>query len=206
MKKSYLLLFYLLIPQILSTQRKEITFTDAYPPPKLAIDVSDTYIIKAKFTKTGFLKIYPEFYSGNAGIYKLFFKKYIENDDEADIFNSDYFTLEVNSGLLIDATKLDYEIANIFVYVYGSVDFLLFFSLTDELSFPVSTLINQFLLLKNQEITFSLATKGYNEALTIISKNSLRNIDITITNNKKEDITFKDGGFYYPNGYSYHFE
>ena len=100
---------------------------------------------------------------------------------------------------------MDYEIANIFVYVYGSADFYLAFSYADRITFPTTTLINQFLLPKSQTFEFDFYMNGEGESFSLISKNSLRNIGISVTL-EKEDITFKDGGYLYPNGYSYIFD
>ena len=206
MKKFYFLanffIFFSLLYPIISIKRGEITF--GYEK-NYHFEESDTYILKSQFTKGGFLYIYPAFPDeNNEGIFKIFFKKYIDGDTDANILNSDFYTIEVNSGLFIDSNKLDYDMANIFVYVYssaGSVNFYLLFNLVNEISFPETTLINQFLLLKNQEININFYKTKLVDAITIISKNSLRNVDITVTSEQK-DITFTYGGFFYPNGYS----
>ena len=121
MKKFYLIfnffIFCFQYYQILSLQRKNITFKYSDIPPFLRFTQSDTYIVTAKFSRGEFLYIYPFFENSNTGIYKIFFKKYKDNDEEANIFNSDFYTLEVNSGLFIDSNKLDYDVANIFIYI-----------------------------------------------------------------------------------------
>ena len=75
------------------------------------------------------------------------------------------------------------------MYIYSPIDFYLCFLLTDEITFPTSTLIEQFLLQKNQIIKMDFSAKGYNEAFTILSKNSLRNIGITVSIYKGDDVT-----------------
>ena len=130
-----------LILQIFSIQRKEITFKATSLPPTLFFDKSDTYIVKASFTRENYLYIYPIYRGQNKGVFKTYFKKYNETDIEANMLNSDYSTLEVNSGLFIDSTKLDYDVANIFIVGLGQINFYMAFSIVNGISFPSSTLI-----------------------------------------------------------------
>ena len=66
-------------------------------------------------------------------------------------------------------------------------------------------MINQFLLPKSESVELIFELTKENKAFTLISKNSLRNLDLSVIL-KEEDITFKDGGYLYPNGYSYFFD
>ena len=45
-------LFICCIPLIISIEKKEITFKSTSPPPYLALNKEDTYMIKASFAKT----------------------------------------------------------------------------------------------------------------------------------------------------------
>ena len=203
-------LFYIiicsLILQIFSLQRKEITFKATSLPPTLFFDKADTYIVKASFTKENYLYIYPIYRGQNKGVFKTYFKKYNETDIEANMLNSDYSTLEVNSGLFIDSTKLDYDVANIFIVGLGQINFYMAFSIVNGISFPSSTLINQFLLLKGQSMNIKFTLSGdQNDGITVLSKYSLRNIEIELATDEGEIITFNNGGYVYPNGYSFIF-
>ena len=199
-------LFICCIPLIISIEKKEITFKSTSPPPYLELNKEDTYMIKASFAKTKkYLYIGPEFEDDNSGVFRIYFKKYEESDSAPNLLTSEYYTIEVSSGLYIESEKLNYNTATIFIVCYGKVHLYMIFQLTDEISAPKSTRISQFYLPKSSSMNFIYNIKGEgNVVLSIISKFSLRNINIkaTINNKDNEDITFKEGGYLYPNGYS----
>ena len=204
---SYLI-FFTLFYKAFSIERREITFKSTTPIPSVQINKKDLFVVKADFTKGGFLYIYPRFVTQqNLGVFKIFFKKYIKDDEDANIFNSDYYTIEVNSGLFIDSNKLDYETANVFIEGYGSMNFYMSFAIVDKIRFPSSTLINQFSLKKDEKVEIDYSIEDTkNDAITILSKYSLRNVNIKVLTDSNEDITFVNGGYFYPNGYSFFFD
>ena len=79
--------FCCLFYKILSSQHLEITFKGGDVPANIRFTQSDLFIIKSYFSKNKFLYIYPKFNTNNKGSYKIFFKKYKENDEDANILN-----------------------------------------------------------------------------------------------------------------------
>ena len=121
--------------------------------------------------------------------------------------DSEFYTLEVNSGLLINTNGLNYKEVNIFIVGFGSINVYIMLLIVDGITFPQTTLINQFLLPKKTKIQFDYYINDKNEnAISIVSKYSLRNINIKITNQDKSDITSEKGGYVYQNGFSFLFD
>ena len=208
MRKIFILFSFVIYFSLSTVIKKEVEFSSGEEIANVLVNTADTYLVKATFNTKKYLYIYPSFNTNNNGIFKIFFKKYSEKDEVANILNSEFFTLEVNSGLFIDANKLDYNVANVFIVGFGSVNVYMMFQIVDEITFPKTTLINQFLLPKKEkvQIKYSIADTKVNEAITIIAKYSLRNFNIKITNHDKSDITSDDGGYIYPNGFSFLFD
>lgn len=204
------LIFFSLTNQIFSIIKTEISFSTSSQAIYQKIDKEDIYIVKASFTNIKYLYIYPliDINNINKGVFKIFFKKYLDSDETANSLNSDYYTLEVNSGLYINAKNLGYNIANIFIVTYGQINLYMGFIEVDSITVPQTTLVNQFLLPKGEKVTIAYSHNGnkIDDAITVISKYSLRNIEITLTDNYKKDITFENGGYFYPNGYSFIFD
>ena len=181
------------------------------------IDSSDSmyevFQITANFAGKDYLYIYPTYYQyddlKNKGVFKIYFKEYSESDlnTVANYLKSDYSTIELNSELFIKIEDLHYKKASIFFITYGSCMFKANFVYAQSVNFPIyNELINfqlsQFTLKKNEKINISYDLKNYdNDALTILSKTSLRNVNIQLTYNKK-DITKERVANIYPNGCS----
>ena len=195
------LVFICFIHQIKTIIKKKTEFK-AYPGNPVKLSEAGTYIVDSSFVKGKFLYLYPSISSDNGGIFKIYFKEYSE-DEEANILNSEYNTLEVNSALYIDSNKLTYQRANVFIVCYGNINIDLYFSTIDfsyTYEYLEKTGINQFLLPKSQtvQLDFEFYVKS---SLSIISKYSLRNINIKIKKDGKEVPV----NYTYPNGFSFFF-
>ena len=183
----------------------------------IVIDGSDIYQITGNFdTSKKYLYIYPLYVKGkdtiNKGVYKIYFKEFSNSDlnTDANYLQSDFSTIEVNSELFIEIEQLHYKSkkASIYFVVYGKCTFVPKFEYADSVNFPkynskMNFQIAQFTLPKkknNFEIAYDLRNL-YNDALTILSKTSLKNIDIQVVYNKK-DVTKEKLANIYPNGYS----
>ena len=208
MKLYSFLIIFCLVHQISSIIKGSVDFGTGDEPPIYRIRKADTYLIKSSFPKDTykFLYIYPYINTNNKGTYKIFFKKYEENDNEANILNAEYYSLDINSALVIEAKKLDYTTANIFIVAYNSIDIDMRFGLVNNFPVPSVYFLNQFFLPKGQTFEFEyLKETDQIDAIIILSKYSLRNLGIKAKNGKDkptEDITFTRGGYLYPNGYS----
>ena len=181
----------------------------------IIIEGSEIYQITANYnTDNKYLHIYPTYYEYdivNAGMFKFYVKEYSNTDlnTPANYLKSDFSTVEVNSGLYIAVESLHYKDnkASIFVVTYGKCILNIHLVYSETPNFPVYTLINnfqinQFTLPKGKEIEMTFQMKcERNDTLTILSKTSLRNVDIQIIYDKK-DITKDRLACIYPNGCS----
>ena len=208
MRKIIILFSFLIYFSLSAVIKKEVSFKETGSGiDYIQINTANTYIVKATFDTKKFLYIYPEFDPDNKGVFKIFFKKYSQNDEVANILDSEFYTLEVNSGLLINANELNYKEANIFIVGFGSINVYIMFEIVNGITFPQTTLINQFLLPKKTKVQIDYYINDNNEnAISIVSKYSLRNINIKITKHDKSDITSEKGGYVYPNGFSFWFD
>ena len=180
---------------------------------KTIISGSSLYRIHATFNKNGnldkYLYMYPQNYDEEDSriktAFKIYFKKFIDSD--SNYLDSNYSTIDYNSGLFIKIGDLDYDQANIFINGNETFNCLLFFKITTSVSFPgyyaySNFQMNQFILPRSKDITITFGRPhSKDDFLMVFSKTSLRNIDIKVTYNNK-DITYKNGGYYFPNGYS----
>ena len=140
MRNSFFLYFSLLficfIHQIITIEQRQVNFTD-YPGQYVDINKKDTYIVDSYFTKKEgiYLYLYPIIPANNEGIVKIYFKGYSKDDKEANILDCEYYTLEVNSGLIIDSNKLNYQRANVFIVCYGNnnINIKIWFTAIDAL-------------------------------------------------------------------------
>ena len=189
----------------------EITFGD-----KAERELSGTGIFKVVANyKTDvsqkYLYIYPKNYDTemylNKAIFKIYFKEQTNEGTEANYLDSDYSTLDFNSGLFIDIKSLKNNKANIYFIVYDTAEIIIQFRYEDEVSFPKYTIytnlqLNQFKLEKGATKTINYEFQSTkNEYLLILSKTSLRNIEVTV-NYKEKDFTKEIVANLYPNGYS----
>ena len=189
----------------------EITFGD-----KAETELSGTGIFKIVANyKTDvsqkYLYIYPKNYDLemyiNKAIFKIYFKEQSNEGADANYLDSDYSTLDFNSGLFIDIKSLKSNKANIFIIAYETAKILIQYRYMDEVSFPQKTIysnlqLNQFKLEKSSSKTIDYEFQSSeNEYLMILSKTSLRNIEVTV-NYKGKDFTKEIVANLYPNGYS----
>ena len=208
MKLYSFLIIFCLFHQISPIIKGSVRFAIGDNAPIYEIKKAETYLIKASFQDNTYkyLYIYPYINTNNKGTFKIFFKKFEENDNEANIFKAEYYSLDINSALVIEAKKLDYTTANIFIVAYNSIDIYMRFGLVNNFPIPNVYFLNQFLLPKDQTFEFEFLKESSKiDAIIILSKYSLRNIGIKVKNGNDEtteDITFTRGGYLYPNGYS----
>ena len=145
MKLYSFLIIFCLFHQISPIIKGSVRFAIGDNAPIYEIKKAETYLIKASFQDNTYkyLYIYPYINTNNKGTYKIFFKKYEENDNEANILNAEYYSLDINSALVIEAKKLDYTTANIFIVAYNSIDIYMRFGLVNNFPIPnVYFLIN----------------------------------------------------------------
>ena len=142
MRKIIILFSFLIYFSISGVIReKDVTFREIDSEiDNIQVNTANTYIVKAIFDTKKYLYIYPEFDTSNKGVFKIFFKKYSQNDEVANILDSEFYTLEVNSGLLINAKELNYKEANIFIVGFGSINVYITFLIVDGINFPQTTM------------------------------------------------------------------
>ena len=146
MKLYSFLIIFCLFHQISPIIKGSVRFAIGDNAPIYEIKKAETYLIKASFQDNTYkyLYIYPYINTNNKGTFKIFFKKYEENDNEANILNAEYYSLDINSALVIEAKKLDYTTANIFIVAYNSIDIDMRFGLIDRFPRPSLYFLNQF--------------------------------------------------------------
>ena len=209
-----ILIFNSLIILISSSEIKnlpEITFSD-----DAESELSGTGIFKVVANyKTDvsqkYLYIYPKNFDSdmylNKAIFKIYFKEHSNEGTEANYLDSDYSTLDLNSGLFIEIKSLKSNKANIYIIAYDTAKIMIQYRYVDEVSFPKKSIytnlqLNQFKLEKGSTKTINYEFQSLeNEYLIILSKTSLRNIEVTV-NYKEKDFTKEIVANLYPNGYS----
>ena len=179
--------------------KKEFTFTANY---KRNSGYKYLYI---------YTRNYEDKMNSNKAIIKIFFKQISENESSQDIklnyLNSDYSSIDFNSGLFIKMSDLKYDTAKVFILSYETCHLRLEYRYTNEISFPSkfkysNFQLNQFILPKGktEKIDYRIQNQ-YNDYLLILSKTSLRNIEIVVTY-KNSDATEEKLAYLYPNGCS----
>ena len=149
-------------------------------------------------------------YSNKAN-YKIYFKQ-IQNKDSnpyttLNYLNSDYSSIDFNTGLFIRISDLKYSTAFIFVQSFEICNFFIKYKYTNDIIFPTyfdytNFQLNQFILPKGKTELIRYARQhDYNDYLIILSKTSLRNIDVSVIY-KKTNVTDKRLAYLYPNGCS----
>ena len=143
----------------------------------------------------------------NKAIFKIYFKEISNEDSDINYLNSDYSTLDFNSGLFIDISSLKKNKANIYIIAYNHASIKILYTYENDVSFPTkihntNLQLNQFILPKGttKAIDHKVVSLD-NEYLLILSKTSLRNIEILV-NYKEKDYTKEIIANIYPNGYS----
>ena len=166
-------------------------------------------------SKYEYLYIYPkcrdEGLNLNKANIRIYFKQIPSEDSNKDLeinyLNSDYSTIDFNSGLFIRIKDLKEKTAKVFILSYETVNLIIQYRYTNEILFPKyfkysNHQLNQFRLRKGekQNITYTINSE-FSDYLLIFSKTSLRNIDVEVTYEGK--VVNKDKlAYLYPNGCS----
>ena len=205
---------------ILTSEQIEIEFKDKVQSEQLKGKTQYTFI--ANFNrKSGkkYLYIYPsnniDKINSNKALMKIYFKQIQNKNSDKDIslnyLNSDYSSVEFNSGLFIKLSELKYDIAIIYIHSYEICNITLHYKYSDKVDFPPYLMysnfqLNQFILENGdpEPIQYQIGQEE-NFYLLILSKTSLRNIEISGTYNKK-DINKENLAYLYPNGCSFFFD
>ena len=217
MKYNFFLIFLNISCFALISTQSEIQFKDTIQNIELNKNQKQfTFIANYNLkSEKSYLYIYPKNYSDrmnlNKAIIKIFFKQ-IENKDSIkdlslNYLNSDYSSIDFNSGLFIKLQDLKYNTAVIFILSYEECNLIIQYKYADEIDFPSyfkysNFQLNQFILEKGE--TKKLKHKiqqDNNFYLLILSKTSLRNIEVSGTYNS-QDITKENLAYLYPNGCS----
>ena len=179
--------------------KKEYNFTASY---KRSSDYNYLYI----FPKNLENKMYQ-----NKAVLKIYFKQISDKNSNQDLnlnyLNSDYSSLDSNSGLFIELAELTSDKAIVTINSLQPTYLRIYYLYTKEISFPVwyqysNFQLNQFILKKKASKTIKFTLQhDYNDYLLIISKTSLRNIEITVKYNNN-DVTKEKLAYLYPNGCS----
>ena len=215
-------LTYLLIINIfffLNAEIIDIEFEDKENFQTLNNQKEFTFFAKYNLkSEKKYLYIYPTNFNDqlndNKAIIKIYFKE-IPNKDSANEYglnylNSTYSSIDFNSGLLIYLDNLKYGSALIFIRSYEICNLMLKYKYIDKYQFPSYSKysnyqLNQLILEKGetQPINCQIVSKK-NFYLLILSKTSLRNIEVTAKYNNK-DIS-DNQAYLYPNGLSFFIE
>ena len=212
-KMSYIVLF-LIFDLLFITKEQTLDFTEDVKYQDLTDKKEFKFLAKYK-RDSGFnyLYIFPRNFEGeirsNKAIIKIYFKQIPNQDSFQNLnltyLNSDYSSIDFNSGLFINLADLNSDIAIVFVNSYEKCNLRLQYKYSKEISFPSSFTysnfqLNQFVLGKTETIKHHIQG-AYNDYLLILSKTSLRNIDV-IVKYKNNDVTKEKLAYLYPNGCS----
>ena len=219
-KNIDLLLLFLLINSLIvfasGQSITEIQFTSNEKKLKLEGQKEFSYIANYDIKSNNkYLFIYTTNFEDkmyyNKAIYKIYFKVIPDKDsvpsDKLNYLNSDYSSIEFNSGLFINISNLKYNTAFIFVQSDEVINIWFKYKYANEIIFPEFSQysnfqLNQFILPKGEERSILyIQEHDYNDYLIILSKTSLRNIDVSVKY-KKNDVTDKLLAKLYPNGCS----
>ena len=198
---------------IVSTQSTSITFSK--DDQILEIKDKKQFTITANYeleTTYKYLYIYPknpeENLNINKGLIRIYFKQNKGDNQDLNInyLNSDFSTIDFNSGLIIKIKDLQFRTATIFIFSYENFNLIIQYKYTNDIVFPSyfkysNYQFNQFVLAKGakEQITFKMV-HSYNDYLIILSKTSLRNIEVQVTYEEKEANQMLS--YLYPNGCS----
>ena len=219
MKSSKNIIFKLVILSLLFLITFQVTVTFKEDIQKIEIKNTMQYSFTANYdlgTKYKYLYINPknkeENVYKNKAIIRTYFKQISSINSNEDVpinyLNSDYSTIDFNSGLFIEIKDLKEKSATVLILSYETINLLeIEYQYTNNVFFPKYSensnyQLNQFILKngKYHNITFTYDHE-YNDYLLIFSKTSLRNLDVKVTYAKK-DATKEKLAYLYPNGCS----
>ena len=107
MRKIIILFSFLIYFSLSAVIKKEVSFKETGSGiDYIQINTANTYIVKATFDTKKYLYIYPEFDTSNKGVFKIFFKKYSQNDEVANILDSEFYTLEALGYIFVPLLSL----------------------------------------------------------------------------------------------------
>ena len=164
--------------------------------------ISANYDLNAEFK---YLYIYPKNITSIGTLIKIYFKQNASQNSKINYLNSDFSTIDFNSGLFITKKYLSYNSATIFIIANEECKISLQYRYTNDAIFPpyakyINFQFNQFILEKEEHISFKKTEKS-NDYLLILSKTSLRNIEVKVEVLTK-DVTEDMLAYLYPNGCS----
>ena len=196
-----------------SLQYKELTPINFDVKGELEIEGSGVFKTIANYNlanKDKYLYIYPQNYiteiNLNKAIIKIYFKQFSSDDRTANYLESEYSSIDFNTGLFIKIGDLKYDKANIFIVSDEKASLLVKYEYADNINFPSFSRysnfqFNQFILPEGSiTINYSIQ-KVTNNYLIVLSKTSLRNIEVKVSLAQK-DITSDVLANLYPNGCS----
>ena len=214
--KANFYIFFAIYFFIVSSEIPEIEFNEEIR--SLELYDSKEFIYLAKYKRNSgkkYLYIYPKNYVDemymNKAIIKIYFKE-IPNKDSfkessLNYLYSDYSSIDFNSGLFIKLSDLHYDTAIIYIISYEICNLMIQYKYADEISFPSyfkysNFQLNQFILKEGATETINhKIIQIENDYLLILSKTSLRNIEVKVEY-KSKDVTDEKLAYLYPNGCS----
>ena len=200
---------------IRSSEPVKIQFAESEKFLELEKKTNFSFIATYNKSKYKYLYLYQKNYIDkmniNKALFKIYFKE-IQNEDSIkdsslNYLNSTFSSLDSNSGLFIKLSDLKYEKAFIFIHSYEICNFRLVYRYSDKIDFPpyfkyTNFQLNQFILEKGETVPIEYEFKqDNNDYLLILSKTSLKNIEVKVEYNKK-DVTKERLAYLYPNGCS----
>ena len=215
-KFCYIIFLFFVIDLLSITKEQTLEFTESVKYQDLTEKKEFKFLAKYKRDSSfKYLYIFPRNFEGeiksNKAIIKIYFKQIPSQDSYQNVnvtyLNSDYSSIDFNSGLFINLDDLKYDIAIVFVISYEICNLRLQYKYSKEISFPSyfkysNFQLNQFTLGKGDTETIKYNFQGtYNDYLLILSKTSLRNIEV-IVKYKNKDVTKEKLAYLYPNGCS----
>ena len=198
---------------LISAQSKSITFSNE--DLNITIKDSKQFIITANYkldNSYNYLYIYPQNPEGNLNLNKAIIRIYFRQnrgdnlDSNINYLNSDFSTIDFNSGLLIKRKDLNFPTATIFIISYETINLIIHYRYSNDIVFPSfykfsNYQFNQFVLSKGEKVSIMFKMVHiYDDYLLILSKTSLRNIEVQVTYEEKEANQML--AYLYPNGYS----
>ena len=198
---------------ILISAQEEIEFD--YSEHSKDIENVKKFSLIASFKRNeyAYLYIYPKNFidsmNYNKAIYKIYFKQIKNKDSAKDInlnyLNSDYSSIDFNSGLFIKCSDLKYDYALISIISNEICNIRIFYKYENNINFPSYSRFsnfqtNQFILSKGktESINYNILNGNY---LIVLSKTSLRNIEVKVEY-EGDNVTNEKLAYLYPNGCS----
>ena len=213
---KHIFLFLIVSCSLYSLIYSQKTITFSKDPKEIELNNIKEFTIKANYsleTTYKYLYIYPKnpdkSSKSNKVNIRIYFKQIsdINKNISVNYLNSDYSTIDFNSGLFIKIKELKEKYAIIFIMSYETCNLTIKYKYINNVNFPsyfqyTNYQSNQFLLHKDESVSFKYTIEHSNDDyLLILSKTSLRNIEVEIKYENKI-VTENRLSYLYPNGYS----